>query len=245
MKILHVNCSPRGHASESFRLSRRIIGMLLEQHPGAQVVERMIGDGSLLHVDQSYALSQHSTADVSQDGTAATSTELIQELDNADIVVIGTPMHNYTAPSTLKAWIDHVVRVRWTFNVGPGGKVPLLRDRPVYVAMVSGGRFSGDGPHQPDFLTPYLKTIFGMVGLHDLAFFSVQGTAFGAEALTAARTATDQALLDHFAASKSANKTLSSHPGVQTLPSDAHATRRDGSYPKNFARALTTDRDAH
>ncbi len=219
--------------------------MLLEQHPGAQVVERMIGDGSVLHVDESYAISQHSTADVSQDGTAATSAELIQELDNADIVVIGTPMHNYTAPSALKAWIDHVVRVRWTFNVGPGGKVPLLRDRPVYVAMVSGGRFSGDGPHQPDFLTPYLKTIFGMVGLHDLAFFSVQGTAFGEEALTAARTATDQALRDHFAANKSANKTLSSHPAVRTLPSNAHASQRDGSHPENFAHASITKREPH
>jgi FMN-dependent NADH-azoreductase len=202
MKILHVCCSPRGQAAESARLSRKIVGLLLGQYPEAQVVDRAVGDGSVPHVDESYAISQHSAADASQDGTAAKSAELIRELDSADIVVIGTPMHNYTVPSALKAWIDHVVRVRWTFNIGPQGKVGLLRDRPVYVAVSSGGKFSGDGPHQPDFLTPYMKTIFGMIGLHDLTFFSVQGSAFGTEAVAAARMKTDQALQEHFSQKK-------------------------------------------
>lgn len=158
----------------------------------------MVGDGSLTHVDENYAISQHSNEDVSQDGTAATSAELIRELQGADIVVIGTPMHNFTVPSALKAWIDHVVRVRWTFNVGNHGKVALLRDRPVFVAVSSGGRFSSDGARQLDFLTPYLKAVLAIIGLHDLEFFSVQGTAFGPEALAATREHTDQALQDHF-----------------------------------------------
>ena len=50
------------------------------------------------------------------------SEELIQELESSDFVVIGTPMHNFTVPSALKAWIDHVVRVRRTFNVTPTEK---------------------------------------------------------------------------------------------------------------------------
>ena len=106
----------------------------------------------------------------------AQSEELIQELESSDIVVIGTPMHNFTVPSSLKAWIDHIVRVRRTFNVSPEGKVGTLRDRPVFVAISSGGRFSGERARQPDFLTPYLKAILGTIGLHDLTFFSVQGT---------------------------------------------------------------------
>jgi FMN-dependent NADH-azoreductase len=158
----------------------------------------MIGDGSLSHVDENYANSQHATEDVSQEGTAATSAELIRELEAADIVVIGTPMHNFTAPSALKAWIDHVVRVRWTFDVGRHGKTPLLRDRPVFVAVSSGGRFSEDGTRQPDFLTPYLKAVFAIIGLRDLTFLSVQGTAFGQEALTAARDDADRTLQNHF-----------------------------------------------
>ena len=198
MNILHISCSPRGQAAESYRLSRKIVVLLLEKHPAATVVNRMIGDGSVSHVDESYAISQHSAEDVSQEGTAATSAELIRELQDADILVIGTPMHNFTAPSALKAWIDHVVRVRWTFNVGRHGKVPLLRDRPVFVAVSSGGRFSEDGTRQPDFLTPYLRAVFAIIGLRDLKFFSVQGTAFGSEALAATRDHTDQALQDHF-----------------------------------------------
>lgn len=198
MNILHVCCSPRGQASESYRLSRRIVELLLESDPAATVVNRFIGDGSLPHVDESYAISQHSTKDVSQEGTAATSTELIRELESSDVVVIGTPMHNFTVPSALKAWIDHVVRVRWTFDVGHKGKVALLRDRPVFVAVSSGGRFSGDGARQPDFLTPYLRAVLGIIGLRDLSFFCIQGTAFGPEVLAATWERTDQALLEHF-----------------------------------------------
>lgn len=198
MNILHVCCSPRGQTSESYRLSRRIVELLLESDPAATVVNRFIGDGSLPHVDESYAISQHSTKDVSQEGTAATSTELIRELESSDVVVIGTPMHNFTVPSALKAWIDHVVRVRWTFDVGHKGKVALLRDRPVFVAVSSGGRFSGDGARQPDFLTPYLEAVLGIIGLRDLRFFSIQGAAFGPEVLAATRAQTEQVLLDHF-----------------------------------------------
>jgi FMN-dependent NADH-azoreductase len=200
MNILHVISSPRGRAAESHRLSRKIVDLLLEKYPAASVVDRMIGDGSLPHVDENYALSQHLAEDVSQEGTAAMSAQLIRELKAADIVVIGTPMHNFTAPSALKAWIDHVVRVRWTFNVSDHGKIPLLHDRPVFVAVSSGGRFSDDGTRQPDFLTPYLKAVFAIIGLRDLTFLSVQGTAFGPEALTAARDHADRELeegLDH------------------------------------------------
>ena len=85
------------------------------------------------------------------------SEELIHELENSDCVVIGTPMHNFTVPSALKAWIDHIVRVRRTFHVTREGKVGMLRDRPVFVAVSSGGRYSGEHAHQPDFLTSYLE----------------------------------------------------------------------------------------
>ncbi len=107
-------------------------------------------------------------------------------------------MHNFTVPSALKLWIDHVVRVRHTFDVGREGKVGLLRDRPVFVAVSSGGRFSGEGARQPDFITPYLKAILGMVGLHDVTFFCVQGTAFGAQVVAATRANTEQLLQEYF-----------------------------------------------
>jgi len=199
MKILHVSCSPRGQAAESYRLSKKIIGFLRESEPAAILVNRVIGDGALSHIDANYALAQHSaTAEISQEGSISTSEELVQELEGADIVVIGTPMHNFSIPSALKAWIDHVVRARRTFNVTREGKVGTLRDRPVFVAVASGGRFSGEHAHQPDFLTPYLKLILGTIGLHDLTFFSVEGTGAGANAVAEVRAKTDQALQKHF-----------------------------------------------
>ncbi|MGO4126677.1 FMN-dependent NADH-azoreductase [Inquilinus sp. YAF38] len=197
-RILFVSCSPRGRAAESHRLAQRLIGHLLETQPDAVVMERMIGWGTIDHVDENYAIAQASSSDPSQSGSIAVSEELIQELESADVLVIGTPMHNFTVPSVLKAWIDHVVRVRRTFDVTPNGKVGLLRDRPVFVAISSGGKFSGERARQPDFLTPYLKAVLGIIGLHDLAFFSVQGTGSGPEAIAAARARAEQALREHF-----------------------------------------------
>jgi len=202
MNILHVSCSPRGRSSESLRLSREIIGRLLEVDPAATLIHRVVGDGTIPPIDEAYAASQQSSVDLSTTGSAARSDELIQELENSDVVVIATPMHNFSAPAALKLWIDHVVRVRRTFDVTSAGKVGLLRDRPVLVAVSSGGRFSGDGVRQPDFLTTYLKTILGMVGLHDLAFFAVQGTAFGPDAVAEARAKSRQALQDHFSSAR-------------------------------------------
>jgi FMN-dependent NADH-azoreductase len=198
MKILHVSCSPRGSASESHRLSLKIIQHLLLKHPSAQVIHRHLSDEAISHIDEDLAISMHSRSDRSQEGSAARSNALIHELDCSDIVVIGTPMHNFTVPSALKAWIDHVVRVRRTFNVTPQGKVGTLRDRPVFVAIASGGRFSGDHARQPDFLTPYLKAVFGIIGLHNLTFFSIQGTVLSEEVVAEARNKAHEAIAEYF-----------------------------------------------
>jgi FMN-dependent NADH-azoreductase len=194
MKILHISCSPRGQASESYQLSQKIIGFLRKRDAAAVVVPRYLGDGGIPAVDEAYAISQQASEDVSALGSAARSELLIQELEQADVVVIGTPVHNFTVPSSLKAWIDHVVRVRRTFDLSPQGKIGLLRDRPVLVAVSAGGRYSGERARQPDFLTPYLRAALGIIGLHDLTFFSVEGTAFGPAAVEETRARTDRAL---------------------------------------------------
>ena len=86
MKILHVSCSPRGQAAESYRLSQRIIGFLLQGEPTA-------------NIDENYATAlggpQKSSAELSLVGSMSQSEVLIQELENSDCVVIGTPMHNF------------------------------------------------------------------------------------------------------------------------------------------------------
>lgn len=196
-QILHLTCSPRGEASESYRLSQKIVNHLLRQEPAAVLIKRVIGAG-VPSVDANYAISQGSSADVSVEGSMVLSEQFVTELEASDIVVIGTPMHNLTVPSALKAWLDHVVRARRTFNVTPAGKVGTLRDRPVFVAIASGGRFSGERARQPDFLTPYLRAILGIVGLHNLTFFSVEGTGSGPDAVIESRIRADRAMEEYF-----------------------------------------------
>jgi FMN-dependent NADH-azoreductase len=204
MNILHVSCSPRGQASESHRISQKIIEFLLVKEPTAILANRDIGGGNIAHIDASYATAlgetQPSFAEIFPKGSMAQSEELIQELESADYVVIGTPMHNFTVPSALKAWIDHVVRVRRTFNTTRNGYVGALRDRPVFVAVSSGGRYAGERARQPDFLAPYLRTVLGVIGLRSLTFFSVEGSSLGLDALAEARAEADRALKQYFSA---------------------------------------------
>jgi FMN-dependent NADH-azoreductase len=201
-KILQVTCSPLGQASRSYRLSQKVTGCLLKSYPTAIVANRVIGGGAISHIDGSYAAalgaSQRSPAEISSEGSMSQSEELIQELESSDFVVIGTPVHNFTVPSALKAWIDHIVRIRRTFNTTKDGYVGLLRDRPVFVAVSSGGRYSGERARQPDFLTPYLRAILGIIGLHDLTFFSVEGSSLGPDVVAVEGTKADRALHEHF-----------------------------------------------
>jgi FMN-dependent NADH-azoreductase len=111
--------------------------------------------------------------------------QLIQEVECADVVVIGTPMNNFTVPSVLKAWIDQILRVDRTMKSTPTGKVGMLQDRPVFVAIASGGVFTGDRANQPDFLTPYLTAVLGCIGLHAVHYLPLQATGFIDEARAA------------------------------------------------------------
>jgi FMN-dependent NADH-azoreductase len=199
MNILHISCSPRGPASESGKLARKIIESILAAEPQATVKTRDLGDGSMLHVDADYANTQHSPFEpASIAGSMLQSEELIRELERADVLVISTPMHNLGVPSALKAWIDHVVRARRTFNISKQGKTAALKDRPVYIAVASGGIFSGDRARQPDFLTPYLQAVLNTIGLHSISFFSLQGTGLGKEALTEAWRQTEGRVRQYF-----------------------------------------------
>lgn len=201
MNILHISCSPRGRDAESRRLSLLIVDYLIRANPGAAVVERDIGQVVLPHIDRVHAGmlggAEPLRIEPAATGTLAISELLIRELECADAVVIGTPMHNLGAPASLKLWIDHVVRIGRTFDVGKQGKIGLMRDRPVLIAVSSGGVFSGVNARQPDFLTPYLRAVLAVIGLRDVLFFTVEGTGAGATTLGTARSVADQAVEAH------------------------------------------------
>src|SRR5690606_26935747 len=118
MSILRITCSPRGAASESHRLAQAIIGRIACADAAAAESVVEVDAGRLPHVAPDYAAALCAAADpagpVAERGSLGLSSRLIASLAQADYVVIATPMHNFTVPSALKAWIDHVVRVRHT-----------------------------------------------------------------------------------------------------------------------------------
>lgn len=194
MKLLHLTFSPRGEESESTRLSQAIVDRLCSQHSISSIVRRdwRLHASSAIDADYANALANAASnyADtLSYEGSLEQSERLICELEEADMVVIGTPMHNFTVPASLKTWIDLVVRVNRSFNITPAGKVGTLDSKPVYIAIASGGFFGSEHSRQPDFLTPYLKAILATIGLHDLRFFSAQGMALDGDTVKAARLA--------------------------------------------------------
>jgi FMN-dependent NADH-azoreductase len=179
MNILHIDCSPRPE-SHSRELSAAIVKRLLAVAPGASISRRDFAAAPLPHASPDYAttLSSPATLAAPLKGALELSEALIQEVETADVIVIGTPMNNLTVPSVLKAWIDQILRAGRTFKSTPAGKVGMLRDRPVFIGIASGGVFTGERANQPDFLTPYLSVVLGSIGLKTLQFLSVQATAF-------------------------------------------------------------------
>jgi FMN-dependent NADH-azoreductase len=179
MNILHIDCSPR-QESHSRQLSAAIVEKLLKVAPAASISRRDFGIDPLPHAAPDYAttLSSPTTLAAPLRGALDLSEALIREVEAADVVVIGTPMHNLTVPSVLKAWIDQILRAGRTFMSTPAGKMGMLRDRPVFVGVASGGVFSGEKANQPDFLTPYLAAVLGSIGLKTLQFLPLQATAF-------------------------------------------------------------------
>jgi FMN-dependent NADH-azoreductase len=187
--ILVIDASPRGAASHSGQVGRLVVERLLRRSPGARLIVRPVGVEPPPHIDAAYAAAMETPAarrTAAERQALARSEELIAELEATDQLVISTPMHNFTVPSALKAWIDHVVRVHRSFALTPRGKQGLLADRPTYVVVAAGGVVSGEGPRQPDFVTPYLRSVLAVIGIHDIQFHVLEGLVRGPEAAQAA-----------------------------------------------------------
>jgi FMN-dependent NADH-azoreductase len=182
--ILRLLVSPRA-LSVSRLVAGELVDRLASLHGGARIIERDLAAEPTPHPDR--ALYEAILAPSERDHPAFRRSEtLIAELEAADWVVIGTPVNNFTVPSTLKAWIDHVVRIGRTFRSTAEGKIGLLRDRPVFVVSAHGGYCGAAPPAQPDFLTPYLRTILHTIGLDTVEFLRLEGLARSPENRAAA-----------------------------------------------------------
>jgi FMN-dependent NADH-azoreductase len=108
----------------------------------------------------------------------STSDELIEELQAADTIVIGAPMYNFSIPSSLKAWIDQIVRLGKTVGYGPNGRQGLLARKKVVVITSRGAAYEkGTALGAFDFQEPYLLHILAFIGLTDVTFIHAENQA--------------------------------------------------------------------
>src|SRR3979411_2911288 len=111
------------------------------------------------------------------------SAALVDELAAADVLVLAVPMYNFGLPSSLKAWIDHIVRPGRTFSYSEKGPEGLLKGKKAVVVVARGGAYSEGPAQQLDFQESYLRAVLGFIGITNVHVVRVEGVAMGEEAL--------------------------------------------------------------
>ena len=179
--LLRIDSSPLGtQTSFSRQLTAEFVNEWLRKHPGGKVITRDLALTAIPALDAEW-INATRTPDldpVRQREVLALSDELIAELEAADEYVIGLPMHNFTIPGTLKLWLDQVVRAGKTFRYEGGGPVGLLKGKKATFLVASGGVYKPGTPAGAmNFAEPYLRTIFGFIGVTDTNVINISGTA--------------------------------------------------------------------
>ncbi len=179
-KILHIVSSAKGNNSYSIKLSNAIIDKLLATYPNSEVKTHDLTVNPLPHLFEDQVAAFYTPAEQRTDShkkLVSYSDQAIEDLKDADFVVIGVPLYNFNIPSTLKSWIDNIVRHGITFKYENGAPQGLVVNKKVFLAMATGGVYS-DGPMKPyDFAEPFLRFILSFIGLNDITTFRVEGTA--------------------------------------------------------------------
>jgi FMN-dependent NADH-azoreductase len=163
--LLHIDSSALVDGSVSREVSAAFRDAWLEQHPGGTVVHRDLAADPVPHLDAPaitapFVPAEHRSPE--QIAALALREKFAEELEQADAVVIGTPMYNFTIPSSLKAWLDQVIIMGRT-----GGDTPSAAGTPVTVVSARGGAYGPGSPRESfEFVTNYLeKVLNGMLGL--------------------------------------------------------------------------------
>lgn len=202
--ILHIDSSPRGERSISRTLSYEFITSWKDTHPEDTITYRDLGRNPVPHVDESWIAAAFTppnarTPELTE--AISLSDSLVDELLEADRYVLGVPMYNLSVPSTFKAYIDQIVRVGRTFVIGENGSISGLvpSDKKLLVITSRGGTFPPGTPAAAyDLQEPYIRAIFGFIGITDITFIHADSLNLGDEAreksLEAAKNAIAQAV---------------------------------------------------
>jgi FMN-dependent NADH-azoreductase len=182
MNLLHLDASVLGAHSVSRQVSAAVVARLVKENPGLSVTYRDLAAEPLGHLSGGH-LAAAQGADAGQlkhdlDAGAAALNEFLA----ADIVVIGAPMYNFTAPSQLKAWVDRILIAGKTFAYTAEGPKGLAGNKRVIVAISRGNFYGAGAPAAAaEHLEAWLKTVFGFIGVTDLEFIVAEGVQVGPE----------------------------------------------------------------
>lgn len=184
--LLFVSSSLFGDGSQSRLIASEFIDRWRQSHPRTTVVERELTADSIPHLSLATLAASMVPADTrspAERQAAALADALIEEVEAADVIVLAAPMYNFSIPSTLKAWIDHIASAGRTFRYGAAGPEGLLKGRKVFIITGRGGIYSDNSPAKGmDFQAPYLRAMLGFLGLDDVTFIHVEGLKISPEA---------------------------------------------------------------
>ena len=178
--LLYISISPRGDYSISRKLGNAAVEAWKARNPKGRVIERDLTTTPLTFVDLDWIAGAFSPPEHHNENhkrALKLSDELVAELYAADEIVVATPMYNFAVPAALKAWIDHVVRAGKTFlYTAAGTPEGLLAGKKVLAIIASGGSYKEAGLTALDHEIPYLRFIFGFMGITDVQFIQAGGT---------------------------------------------------------------------
>lgn len=193
--LLHLDASPRNQRSHSRKLSGEFVEAWKHSYPNDIVTYRDVGQNPVPHVDEAWIAAAYTppeqlTPELQE--AIRISDYLVDEFLAADIYVIGVPMYNLSIPSTLKAYIDQIVRIGRTFALVSENPTnpyqPLVLGKKMFIIATRGGSGFGVGGRyeQMNFQTTYLAAIFGFLGITDITFVEMENDELGGQKLTEA-----------------------------------------------------------
>lgn len=178
--LLHLDASPL-ETSISRELAREFVTTWKSSHPDGTVIYRDLAALTPAPINQAWVHAAFTPADsrtADQKALLAPSDELIREVETADEIVIGVPMHNFSVPAALKLWIDQIVRAGRTFAYSAAGAKGLLTGKKATLLVASGGMYSPGSPLEAmNFVDPYMKAVLGFIGITNVRSLSVGGVS--------------------------------------------------------------------
>ena len=178
--LLHIDSSPLYGRSVSRELTSAFVEQWRSSQSEGTIVDRDLNSTFIPPIDAEWVGAVYTPEDArtaEQRQYLALSDSLLAELFEADEIVFGVPMHNFSIPSVLKLWIDQICRVNKTFAYVDGTPKGLLTGKKATFIIASGGNYDAHTQMASyNHVEPYLRSVFGFLGLTDATFLTAGGT---------------------------------------------------------------------